>query len=864
MKAFYILIGILISLTCYSQNQGNIWYFGTHAGLDFNTGAPVLLENGMLDTFEGTSCISTSNGELLFYTDGVTVYDATHTIMMNGSGLWGNWHTTQSALIIPVPGSTTHYLIFTLDYAYTSGTLAYSEVDMAQNNGHGSVIAKNIPIQTNCTEKISAVFHQNLQDIWIIVHERDNSVFKSFLVTSAGVANTPVVSATGPIITGPQGYLRASHDGSMLAMATYHQKRAEIYNFNNSTGIVSYNSGFTYPDATYGVEFSADKTMLYVGVSYDLKQIYQVNIANNTSTLIATTGMAPGAMQLGPDGKIYVSRYDRPDIGSSYLGVINSPELPGTACNYVDQAVFLGSGLSKCGLPTSLYFPTCVVSANFSTDSTCANQPFHFTDLSSTSIGFIQQWIWNYGDGTPADTINFPGIPNVEHKFPAPGTYNVSLIAISNQGCNNQTIQTVNAMPGPTANFYYAGNCVSQIIQFTDASLLNGAGNITGWQWNFGDPSSGVSNTSLLTNPVHIYTVADTFNVTLIVTNLSGCMDTIVKQVISNHATPLDFTYTLACMREAVYFNPDTMVMNPDMIALWLWDFGHGSISSLSNPEHVYNESGIFPVTLTVTDTSNCSNTITHYITVALPPLALTSFTTPSCYNSPIQFYDLTNYGNGQEISCQWDFGDGQTSTNHNPTHIYEAPGSYLVCFTGQNECGEDIYCNRIIILENPVSSFTYAFLGNLTIAFTNQSLYSENQTWDFGDGQTSTDFNPIHTYMATGNYRVCLSVNNVCAAVSACDTIPVQLNSGIGYDTLEDGIIISPNPAKDEIVITTSSLKIYQVEVYTSQGITADRIVPENVQNSYRILLKGKAPGNYFMRFLTDKGLITRCLIVQ
>jgi PKD repeat protein len=864
MKIIFIIIGLMIFVTSSGQNQGNIWYFGIHAGLDFNSGSPVVLENGVLDSFEGTSSMCTPSGELLFYTDGITVYDATHNVMMNGCCLRGSWHTTQSALIVPVPGSTSHYLIFTLDYAYSSGIFAYSEVDMTQNNGLGAVISKNVPIQYNCTEKISAVYHENLRDIWIIVHKRANSVFQSFLLTSSGLSNTPVVSAAGPAITGMQGYLKASRDGSMLAMATYHQRRAEIYNFDKSTGIVSYHSGLLFPDATYGVEFSADKTMLYVGVSYDLKQIYQVNLANNTSTLIATTGMAPGAMQLGPDGKIYVSRYERPDISSSYLGVINSPELQGTACNYVDQAVFLGNGLSQMGLPTSLYFPPCTASANFSSDSACSHQAFHFTDLSSTANGYIQKWIWNFGDGTPEVTINFPDSPNVEHVFPVAGTYNVALTVITTEGCNNITVHAVNVMPGPTARFNFAGNCVSQSIQFTDASLLNGAGNINSWIWNFGDATSGVNNTSILTNPVHVFSIADTFDVTLIVTNLAGCTDTIIRQVISDHSTPLDYIYTGACIEEVFSFSPDAVVMNPEMIASWLWDFGDGTTSTNSNPQHVYTQAGIYPVTLSVTDTLNCSNSLTHPITVAAPPSVYFTYMEPTCFNSPILFNDLTFNNYGQMVSWQWDFEDGQTSALQNPIHVYGASASYLVCLTVQNECGQGEYCTIITVPHEPISNFTHTYLGELEVEFTNQSTFADSLAWDFGDGQGSTELNPVHTYTVAGDYQVCLLAKNECHTVSNCRTIPVQINSG-RRDYLSDaGITIFPNPAKDELFVNTDGLKIYQIDMYTSQGANTDRIISENPQNSFRISLIGKSSGNYFLRFYTNKGWVTRSFIVQ
>ncbi|MBK7027989.1 MAG: PKD domain-containing protein [Bacteroidales bacterium] len=863
MKSFFLIIALFLFLFGSAQNQGNIWYFGTHAGLDFNTGSPVYLEDGMLDTFEGTASMCNSDGELLFYTDGVTVYSANHNIMYNGFGLMGNSHTTQSALIIPFPGTNAQYLVFTLDYAYSNGTFSYSIVDMTQNNGLGAVTAKNVFIQEGCTEKMSAVFHENQQDIWVIIHERDNNVFKSYLITSAGFINNPVVSTTGPAINGPQGSLKASPDGSLLAMATYHQKRAEIYHFDKATGMVSYNQGFSYPDATYGVEFSGDNSKLYVNVSYDIKQIYQIDLSVYTNILIATPVMAPGAMQLGPDGKIYVALYDRPNIGSSNLGVINSPELTGTACNYADAAISLGSGLSKVGLPTLLHYAQNLVNAYFFADAGCSNEAVTFTDLSSTASGYIQQWIWNFGDGSAVDTINFPNNPNVQHLFSYPGTYNVSLTAINNQGYINTRTQVVATTPVPEANFVYSANCANQAVVFSDLSSPNGVSDIVAWNWNFGDPASGVNNTSLLSDPTHFYSVADTFNVSLIVTSLSGCTDTIVKQVISN-VLSLDFTYSTACMREIIHFSPDTMVMNPGSIATWYWDFGDGSTSALPKPDHMYNESGLYAVVLSVTDTLGCFNTVTHIIPVGSVPAALCTFTTTSCTHSPVQFTDLTHIGNGMTSSWLWDFGDGQISLEQNPTHIYVNEGNYLVCLTVQNECGEDTYCDRIDVFKPLVSSFTYNYQGNFAVQFENLALSAESVLWDFGDGQTSNQINPVHIYSEAGNYLVCLTVSNACNTASSCEYVYIQLYSGIQDPLSESGIMLFPNPAHNEVFIEASNYKVYKVEIFTSQGIHTDTFIPGHFQTSYRISLKGKTSGNYTLRLLTDKGCITRSLIIQ
>lgn len=172
--------------------------------------------------------------------------------------------------------------------------------------------------------------------------------------------------------------------------------------------------------------------------------------------------------------------------------------------------------------------------------------------------------------------------------------------------------------------------------------------------------------------------------------------------------------------------------------------------------------------------------------------------------------------------------------------------------------------CNLIAIIQEPITSFTYTYLGELSVKFANQSIYADSQTWDFGDGHISNELNPMHTYAVSGNYRVCLSTNNSCNVNTACDTVKVQLYSATTLSALKDGITISPNPAKDEILVTTNDLRIYHVEIFTSQGVRTDQIVPEIVQNNFRMSLKGKTSGNYIIRFLTDKGIVTKSLLVQ
>ncbi len=450
----FLVFGLILfefSPSLWAQKHGNVWYFGKNAGLDFSNGSPQVLFDGAIDNFEGVASISDYSGNLLFYTDGMTIYDRTHQPMVNGTGLNGHPSSTQSGVIVPLPNNDTRYIVFTVDYAYSDGDLYYSVVDMNQAGGNGAVVTKNVFLQSNSTEKISAVRHSNQIDVWVVIHERESNEFKSYLVTSSGVSSTVKSSFAGQIITnGVQGCLKFSTDGRYLGMATYHERRVEVFNFNPGTGDVSFHSVFSFPDATYGVEFSADSHFLYASVSYDLKQIYQINLGLKTRTLIASTGMAPGCMQMGPDGKIYVARYNRPDVVSRYLGVINNPNEEGATCNYVDESLYLGATRgSLMGLPTfiqSYFVPTITLNAA----NSCLVDTVHF---SANLFGDLQQnhdWVlWNFGD--PLSPDNTSGVLNPQHCFSAPGNYTVTF-KISSGGSELEASMEVEIYPMPQNN----------------------------------------------------------------------------------------------------------------------------------------------------------------------------------------------------------------------------------------------------------------------------------------------------------------------------------------------------------------------------------------------------------------------------
>jgi hypothetical protein len=356
----YILIVLFISNEIMAQNQANNWYFGTGAGMTFNTNPPTLLTNGQTDTREGCSTISDTNGKLLFYTDGVTVWDSLHNIMPNGTGLFGDISSTQSAIIIPAPGSISVFYIVTTPYLLNTKPLAFSVVDMTLNNGLGDVTTKNDTLLALASEKVTAVKHQNGTDVWIIAHAYTNNNFYAFLLTSSGINQVPVISSAGNsfVFYNNMGYLKGSHCGNQLAMASYNTSnpsRVELFDFDNATGIVSNPlvlGEWVLTEGIYGIEFSPDNSKLYASITipqmliqYDLSAGSPAAIIASLDTIGISTDIL-AALQLGPDGKIYVAR----NITDT-LGCITDPNLDGTACGYVEYYYSLGTGVCKLGLP---------------------------------------------------------------------------------------------------------------------------------------------------------------------------------------------------------------------------------------------------------------------------------------------------------------------------------------------------------------------------------------------------------------------------------------------------------------------------------------------------------------------------------
>lgn len=473
---FYILFFLCFSFS-YGQKEAANWFFGEFAGLNFN-GKTVTPLRGKLATREGCAAISNRKGALLFYTDGSNVYDRNHQLMPNGSELYGNNSSTQSAIIVPHPLESNLYYIITVNNAEKiklneeKRGLNYSIVDMNLNNGTGDVLpeSKNTHLITynvndakqsewKCSEKVAATIHGDGNAYWVLTHFVDT--FYAFKIDETGMLETPVkskVNETIPIVELQDintvltnitalGYLKISPNGKKVAIA--HSATAGnrtsgkvfLYDFDNTTGMVSPSGtqliAGTYP---YGVEFSPKSRKLYATTStytvirgvatFEGSNLYQFDLESpnvlGSKTEIHSSGtLLAGALQLAINGKIYRAK-SKPGEGEPNLAAIDKPELAGRDAAYIASAVDLLPGTkANYGLPP---FISSTFILTFDYENTCFGDDTHFFITSEDPYDTL---IWDFGDGTTSTD------PEPYHRYAQPGEYTVSLTTTYNSFTNN-------------------------------------------------------------------------------------------------------------------------------------------------------------------------------------------------------------------------------------------------------------------------------------------------------------------------------------------------------------------------------------------------------------------------------------------
>ena len=727
-KLFLLTIFVALYLFCQAQLESAIWQFGHYAGLDFNSGSPIVTVNSAMNTLEGCASISNANGELLFYTDGDTVYNRNHQIMTNGTGLLGHESSTQSAIIVKKPGSTHIYYIFTVDGGTgNQGGLCYSEVDMNLDGGNGAITdIKNIELIEQGDEKVCAVKHQNGQDYWIVAKVGGDNAYYSYLLTDQGVQDVPVISNIGSFDLPSLGYLKPSYDGTKIAAAFFNttfllpifepQPFAELYDFDNSTGILSnYQAIEQNPENFgdpnyhgYGIEFSPNNERLYVSAE---KFIFQFDLTAgstedilNSRVIIASNNSPDSiitfpymAMQLALDGKIYVA-----SAATLNLHVINSPNELGNACNFLDDHIILDtiSNFSRFGLPSfpNDYIFTTPVQPTILSHYYCKGEPTSFYIDSSfyegtTATSFTYSWIF---DDPNSGSLNTSNEPNPSHIFTNSGSYTVSLTITTDDDQSFTQEQVVNIIEtnidlGPDLNL-----CQNESHSF-DATTPNAT-----YLWQ-----DGSTNPTYSTNEDELVWLE---------MNVDGCSAR--DSVVIRYVTPPKAVISLA---NSSCTNANIQIDITGNYPPYLLSYTNGnetySIQCNETNTIEISEQADYTI-VSIEDAMGCEGThsgIASYNHNNINLNANFDFSPKDAYfdDATITFTNLSDY----HTNAFWDFGDGNTYNELDEIvkNTYQRSGHYLVTLTIEDEFG----CSGKV--EKIVPILTYGFF--LPNAFTPDDL---------------------------------------------------------------------------------------------------------------------------------------------
>lgn len=353
-------------LTGYSQAEYSNWYFGINSGITFNTptGNPAYLPGNRLGQFEGVATISDKNGNILIYTNGEFLINRFGNNVNIGNPLFGHQSSTQSAIIIPKPNSQNIYYVFTADAGeYTGSTnrgINYSIFDISANLGQGTFTEMNRPLLKPASEQLSACYHANGSDVWIVARGWKNNNFYSYLLTSEGIVDT-VITSIGFTRTNDFhtiGCLKFSPNGNLAVTPVYDEQFFEMYRFDNKTGEFYNRLQINVPDQVtlYGAEFSSNGKVLYISASknaYGFYSLYQFDVSeynaqkiSNSQIRIANKEGHIGTLQRGINNKIYIA-----PLNIKFLHSIENPNTLGTNCRFQEKSVELLDSTSQLGLP---------------------------------------------------------------------------------------------------------------------------------------------------------------------------------------------------------------------------------------------------------------------------------------------------------------------------------------------------------------------------------------------------------------------------------------------------------------------------------------------------------------------------------
>lgn len=394
--------------------------------------------------------------------------------------------------------------------------------------------------------------------------------------------------------------------------------------------------------------------------------------------------------------------------------------------------------------------------ADFDYDDVCMGEVMDFTDQSTDNIS-VDSWSWDFGDGNTSNQ------QNPSHNFAAPGDYTVTLEVDNPNACSNVISQQVTVFPIPVASFTFTEVCEDQLTALNSTSTVDAPSTITGYEWDINENGT-IDYTNQ--NETHNFNGFGNYNVGLNVISDAGCSNSISNAIDVYPLPVIDFDVNPLCFGGATDFTDQTTIPAGGTINSWQWDFGDGNGDNIQNPTHTYTNPDTYNIELTVETDNGCIDNEIQSVNIF--PLPVADFTVNNeC------FYDELDFQNNSSANAsvfEWDFGDGNIANTENPNHQYNSAGIYAVTLiVNTADACPDTITQNVTAYAQPTADFSVdpaclnennTFIDNSQITPVDGDQVT-GFSWDFDDGNTSTDASPNHIYSGEGVYDVSLTVTS-------------------------------------------------------------------------------------------------------
>ncbi|WP_198666943.1 PKD domain-containing protein [Taibaiella helva] len=760
-KDYYLVVLILFFLhpgILYAQRE-QVWVFGTHAGVNFNSAPPAAFSSA-INSQEACASVCDLSGSLLFYSDGDTVWNRGHAAMPNGTALitgipipsFGpTTSTTQGALIVPAPDHPDLYYLFSLtsgELGANRGKLYYSLVDMTLNGGMGDVVAteKGILLDSLNTEHLSAVVGDRC-NIWVAtaaITGANSERIKCFEVTGTGVNPVPVTSdfSIPFTLSNCVGQMDFAPDRKQLALSRAVPfsplGAVELFTFNPVTGAVT-NRRMLDTSGSYGICFSPGSTKLYAGGSTTTIGLTQYDLSLGSTAAIIASRVALGPVSAsiikrGPDGKVYAA-------GGGGLSAVAHPDLPGSASQFNPGVITLAANTALIfGLPNvvpvfhrdSIYNAQKVQAACFSSSHTLS---------ANDTTGW--DYLWSNNAHGPATAVDLPGTYWVSYHTP-PCVYRVDTFQVQFKGqrpdllalggCANDSNAMAIAVPayGDTTNYSYTWYNSSDVV-------LKGP-----------LPSDHGDTLHSITQGLY----------KLKITADSSCdiILTILVPPPSVYEASFTASDTLICMGETISFQSTSQ----GGMSGYQWLFGDGTTAATGNVLHTYPYPGDYTVQLVAHTAYPCYDTAS--LTIIVDSITGNTFLTDRdsiCRGQSITFTPSEQH---TLLSLDWQFGDSSSINGAAPvpvTHAYDRDGAIPVQLRSHfRACPDTGFTHFVRVYSLPkiyLGPDTALCLNGAPVWLENlQPLPAGSYHYLWNTGDTSSRLKVVHP----GSYSLTLSAD--------------------------------------------------------------------------------------------------------